>query len=157
MDEEPCASDSATASEESDQENENSMDEATYEEDDEQPLAQTTASAGQTPEPTPANIPSGSNNSTSYRSLMACSLYKKFQLVPEANDLVSINQTHFTMDAIPSRRGRPRRTRDMVEVFVCICGLRVEKQERIMGSKTALRCAYEGCETSWVRFLLILS
>jgi len=36
----------------------------------------------------------------------------------------------------------------MAEVFVCM--LRVEEEERVMGSETALRCGYEGCETSWV-------
>ena len=69
---------------------------------------------------------------------------------PEATELVTINETHFTVDAIPSRRGRVRRTRDMAELFVCICGSRVEDQERVIGSNTALRCGYEGCETSWV-------
>ena len=68
----------------------------------------------------------------------------------EATELVTINETRFTMDAIPSRRGRIRRTRDMAELFVCICGSRVEDQERVIGSNTALRCGYEVCETSWV-------
>ncbi len=70
-------------------------------------------------------------------------------LFPEVTGLVSTGQDQF-MDAIPTRRGRARRTRDMTEMFVCICGLRVEDQEQVVGSKTALRCGYEGCETSWV-------
>jgi hypothetical protein len=73
-----------------------------------------------------------------------------YNLVPEVTESNSLNQTHFTVEAIPSRRGRPRRTRDMAEVFVCICGTRVEENEQVMGSKTALRCKYDGCETSWV-------
>jgi hypothetical protein len=67
---------------------------------------------------------------------------------PEATELVTINEIHFIVDAIPSRRGRVRRTRDMTELFVCICGSRVEVQEQVIGSNTALRCGYdsEGCE-----------
>ena len=94
-----------------------------------------------------------------------CSIYQArtlliFCILPsEANELVAVNQTHFTMEAIPSRRGRIRRTRNMAEMFVCICGSQVEEQERVLGSKTALRCGYDGCETSWVNitFLCILS
>ena len=74
-----------------------------------------------------------------------------FCILPsKANELVAVNQTHFTMDAIPSRRGRVHQTRDMAEMFVCICGSRVKERERVLGSKTALRCGHDGCETSWV-------
>jgi hypothetical protein len=67
---------------------------------------------------------------------------------PEATEFVTVNEIHFIVDAIPSRRGCVRRTRDMTELFVCICGSRVEVQEQGIGSNTALRCGYdsEGCE-----------
>jgi len=57
-----------------------------------------------------------------------CSIYSARTLLifcilaSEDNESVAINQTHFTMEAIPSRRGCLRRTRDMAELFVCICG-----------------------------------
>jgi hypothetical protein len=81
-----------------------------------------------------------------------CSLLLRhsiLNLFPEVTGLVSTGQDQFT-DAIPTRRGQACRTRDMTEMFVCICGLRVEDQEQVVGSKTALRCGYEDCETSWV-------
>ena len=71
--------------------------------------------------------------------------------LPHAPILVATHQTEFNMDALPTRRGRPRRTRDMAEIYACICGRAVDIGERVMGSDTAIRCAYEGCETSWVR------
>jgi len=41
----------------------------------------------------------------------------------EATELVTINQTHFTVNTIPSRRGGCTcQTCDMAELFVCICG-----------------------------------
>jgi hypothetical protein len=54
------------------------------------------------------------------------------------------------MDAIPTRRGQPRRTRDMADIYACICGSVVADDQRVMGSNTALRCGFDGCETSWV-------
>ena len=72
---------------------------------------------------------------------------------PQAPILLATHQTEFNMDALPTRRGRPRRTRDMAEIYVCICGRAVDSEERVMGSDTAVRCAFEGCETSWVRCL----
>jgi len=45
--------------------------------------------------------------------------------------------------------GRPRRTRYMVDIYACICGKVVEDEARVIGSDTALRCAFEGCETLW--------
>jgi hypothetical protein len=67
---------------------------------------------------------------------------------PEVTELVTINGIHFIVDAIPSRRGCVHRTRNMTELFVCICGSRVEVQEQVIGSNTVLRCGYdsEGCE-----------
>src|ERR1700677_2806746 len=54
------------------------------------------------------------------------------------------------MDAIPTRCGQPRRTRDMADIYACICGSVVADDQRVMGSNTALRCGFDGCETSWV-------
>ena len=70
---------------------------------------------------------------------------------PHAPILLATHQTEFNMDALPTRHGRPRRTRDMAEIYVCICGRAVDIGERVMGPDTAIRCAFEGCETSWVR------
>ena len=66
--------------------------------------------------------------------------------------LVATNQTEFTLDALPTRRGRTRRTRDMAEMYACICGEIVENDARIRDSETAMQCGYDGCETSWVRY-----
>ena len=60
----------------------------------------------------------------------------------------SLNQTEFTIKAQPTRRGRARRTRDMMEVTACICGLPVENESR--NNNLAIQCGYSGCETSWV-------
>jgi hypothetical protein len=65
--------------------------------------------------------------------------------------LVSINQTEFTIEAQPTRRGRIRRTRDMMEVTACICGNPVESESR--NSDAAVQCGYRGCETLWVSAL----
>ena len=80
-------------------------------------------------------------------------------LASEANKLVVISQTHFTMEAIPSHRGCTHWTCNMAEMFVCICGSWVEEQEWVLGSKTAFCCGYEGYETSWVSiaFLCVMS
>lgn len=62
--------------------------------------------------------------------------------------LVSINQTEFTIEGQPTRHGRIRQTRDMMEVTACICGTPVESELR--NSNTAVQCGYRGCETLWV-------
>ena len=64
--------------------------------------------------------------------------------------LLATNQSEFTVDALPTRRGRPRRTRDMAEMYACICGEAVESDARTKDSVTAMQCGYNGCETSWV-------
>jgi hypothetical protein len=48
---------------------------------------------------------------------------------PEATELVTINEIHFIVDAIPSRRGRVRRTRDMTELSV---GLELRFRSRLL-------------------------
>jgi hypothetical protein len=53
------------------------------------------------------------------------------------------------MDALPTRRGRPRRTRDMAEIYAYICGRAVDKEARVLDSDSAIRCVFEGCKTSW--------
>ena len=60
------------------------------------------------------------------------------------------NQTEFNMDALPTRHGRPQRTHDMAEIYVCICENAVEVEARVMGSNIASRCAFNGYETSWM-------
>ena len=62
--------------------------------------------------------------------------------------LVLAAQTEFTIAAQPTRCGRTRRTRDMVEVTACICGITVERESR--NSNAAVKCGYKGCETLWV-------
>jgi len=76
--------------------------------------------------------------------------------LPQAPILLGTHQTEFNMDALPTRLGRPRRTRDMAEIYACICGKAVDMEARVLGSDTALRCAFEGCETSWVRCRSVL-
>ena len=57
----------------------------------------------------------------------------------------------FIVNAIPScQGGHTHQTHDMAELFIYICGSRVEDQEQVIGLNTALQCGYEGCETSWV-------
>ncbi|KAI9431976.1 hypothetical protein H4582DRAFT_1821850 [Lactarius indigo] len=62
--------------------------------------------------------------------------------------LVSVNQTEFTLEGWPTRHGRIRRTRDMMEVTACICGKPVESESK--NADTAVQCGYRGCETLWV-------
>ncbi|KAH9158606.1 hypothetical protein EDB89DRAFT_1917630 [Lactarius sanguifluus] len=62
--------------------------------------------------------------------------------------LVSVNQTEFTLEGQPTRRGRIRRTRDMMEVTACICGKPVENE--LKNADTAVQCGYRGCETLWL-------
>ncbi|KAF8162673.1 hypothetical protein B0H34DRAFT_692514 [Crassisporium funariophilum] len=69
--------------------------------------------------------------------------------LPRGQPLILTHQTEFNLEALPTRCGRPRRTRDMAEMYACMCGRVVEEEARVMGSKTAVRCAFEGCETSW--------
>ena len=44
-----------------------------------------------------------------------------------------------------------RRTRDMAEMYACICGDIVESEAKVQGSNTAMRRGFNECETSWVR------
>jgi len=76
---------------------------------------------------------------------------QKVWSLPKAPILIATHQTEFNMDALPTCRGRPRRTRDMADIYACICGRAVDKEARVLGSDSAIRCAFEGCETSWVR------
>ena len=64
------------------------------------------------------------------------------------NQLQAVNQTEFTIEAQSTRCGRIRRTRDMVELTVCLCGSPVESELR--NKDTAVQCGYRGCETLWV-------
>ncbi|KAH9032123.1 hypothetical protein EDB85DRAFT_1890789 [Lactarius pseudohatsudake] len=66
---------------------------------------------------------------------------------PGPQQLVSVNQTEFTLEGQPTRRGRIHRTRDMVEVTACICGKPVESE--LKNTDTAVQCGYRGCETLW--------
>ncbi|KAH8984638.1 hypothetical protein EDB86DRAFT_2833455 [Lactarius hatsudake] len=61
--------------------------------------------------------------------------------------LVSINQTEFTLEGWPMRHGRICQTRDMMEVTACICSKPVENE--LKNADTAVQCGYSGCETLW--------
>jgi hypothetical protein len=54
----------------------------------------------------------------------------------------------FVLDAAPTRSGRVRRKRDMVEVHACICGSVVGEDE-INKNTTVIECAQRGCETRY--------
>jgi hypothetical protein len=57
-------------------------------------------------------------------------------------------QSEFTIAAEPTRIGRVRKTRDMADIYACLCGNKVSQTD-IDGSNAA-RCTYPGCETQWV-------
>ena len=59
----------------------------------------------------------------------------------EATELVTINETHFILDAIRSHWGPVCWTHDMAELFTCIC---------VIDSNSGLQHGYEGYKTSWV-------
>ena len=68
----------------------------------------------------------------------------------ESHTLVATSQAEFILDALPTLRGRIKRTRDMAEIYGCNCGETVESDAQIQGSETAMRCGFNGCETPWV-------
>jgi len=100
------------------------------------------------------NLPSNLCKFDSFHYVIGFLIPNRFCAIASARTavLIATNQTEFTMDAIPTRHGRPRKTRDMGDIYACICGNVVEKEARVTGSDMALRCAFEGCETLWVRF-----
>lgn len=52
-------------------------------------------------------------------------------IITSRSALVAINQTEFTLEALPTRRsGRTRRTRDTAEMYACICGDIVESEAK---------------------------
>ena len=69
-------------------------------------------------------------------------------IVAQPQQLLSVNQTDFTIEAQPTRSGRIHQTCDMMEVTACLCGSPVESDSR--NTKTAVQCGYKGCETLWV-------
>jgi len=89
------------------------------------------------------------DNSSCSQDLIADDPFVAGPSPQQAQILLATHQTEFNMDALPTRHGRPRRTRDMAEIYACICGNAVDLAERVMGSETAVCCGFEGCETSW--------
>ena len=65
----------------------------------------------------------------------------------EVSQLLTINQTEFTIDAELTQQGRTQQTWDMMEVMACICGIPVNSCSR--NSNVAVQCGYKGCETLW--------
>ncbi|KAF8889381.1 hypothetical protein BD779DRAFT_1671927 [Infundibulicybe gibba] len=63
-------------------------------------------------------------------------------------NLITSNQNEFNLEALPTCRGRLRRTRDTTEIHACICGVVVAPSE-IEDGTSVIQCAYRGCETSW--------
>jgi len=65
--------------------------------------------------------------------------------------LLATNQTEFTMEAVLTCcSGWPGRTRDMVNIYACICGSVVANDARVTGLNTALCCGFNSCKTLWV-------
>lgn len=107
LDEESCGLDSS--GEGSDRESESLKNETANEKDGEE-LA-STASAGQSmPEPGPTNTSDRTPDICSstyfvYLLRVVLSTTNPYDLAPDAVELVTTNEPHFTMDTIPSRRG----------------------------------------------------
>jgi hypothetical protein len=103
--------------------------------------------------PQETRVETGGSSEALGNGMMCTVLRSKLTCLPvdtvaTCQQLVSVNQTEFTIEGQPTRRGRIHRTRDMVEVTACICGQPVESGSR--NSNTAVQCGYRGCETLWV-------
>jgi len=62
--------------------------------------------------------------------------------------------SEFQLDAQPTRAGCVRRTHDMTEITACLCGSSVLPSQQ--NAQTAVQCVYHGCETSWVRIIVLV-
>ena len=77
--------------------------------------------------------------------------------VNSRQELVASNQSEFMIEALPTRIGRVRKTRDLGEVMECICGQQVMEEDRVRNSEVAIQCGYQGCEPGWVCLLISLT
>jgi hypothetical protein len=74
---------------------------------------------------------------------------------PPAPCADTFTDNQFTFDALETRVGRKRRTRDLHSILsVCTCGLEVSEEE-IVQNKDVILCRRAGCETGWVSQILV--
>jgi hypothetical protein len=69
-------------------------------------------------------------------------------------NLIATTPSEFQPDVQPTQAGRVRRTRDMTEITACLCRSSVLPLQQ--NAQIAVQCAYHGCETSWVRMLVLV-
>jgi len=69
--------------------------------------------------------------------------------------LLASNQSEFTKFAAPTCLGRKRKTRELREFSVCVCGTLVEESARVLASVTAVNCGLMGMRRNGYVILVI--
>ena len=75
-------------------------------------------------------------------------------IVAPTPNLIATAPLEFQLDAQLMQAGHVRRTHDMTEITACLCGSSVLSSQQ--NAQTTVQCAYHGCETSWMRILVLV-